>query len=82
MKGIRSVAAILAALNDFKTFIVSGGGIQFMQPMTQAVYGIPREQVVGSSVVYSLETRDGSPVVVRMPEIGFISDKAGKTVRT
>ncbi len=66
--------------NDFKTFIVSGGGIEFMRPWTEAVYGIPPEQVVGSSVVTEFELRDGKPVLVRMPEIRFIDDKEGKPV--
>ena len=64
----------------FKTFIVSGGGIQFMRPWTEKVYGIPPEQVVGSSVVTEFQIKDGKPVLVRMPKIGFINDKAGKPV--
>lgn len=66
--------------NEFKTFIVSGGGIEFMRPWTEAVYGIPPEQVVGSSIKTKLEMRDGIPVLVRMAEINFIDDKAGKPV--
>lgn len=66
--------------NGFKTFIVSGGGIQFMRPMTEKVYGIPPEQVVGSSVVSEFQVKDGNPVLVRMPKIDFINDKAGKPV--
>lgn len=66
--------------NDFKTFIVSGGGIDFMRPWTQRVYGIPPEQVVGSSVKTKFEVRDGVPVVARLPELNFIDDKAGKPV--
>ncbi len=66
--------------NGFKTFIVSGGGIEFMRPWTEAVYGIPPEQVVGSSVKTAFEIRDGEPVLARLPEIGFIDDKAGKPV--
>ena len=66
--------------NGFKTFIVSGGGIEFMRPWTEAVYGIPPEQVVGSSIKTSYEVRDGVPVLVRKPEIEFIDDKAGKPV--
>ncbi len=50
--------------NGFKTFIVSGGGIEFMRPWVEAVYGIPPEQVVGSSVVTNFELRDGKPVLV------------------
>ena len=66
--------------NGFKTFIVSGGGIEFMRPWTQAVYGIPPEQVIGSSIKVKFELRNGEPVLVRLPEIDFIDDKAGKPV--
>ena len=66
--------------NGFKTFIVSGGGIEFMRPWTEQVYGIPPEQVVGSSVKTQFEMRDGKPVLVRLPELNFIDDKAGKPV--
>ena len=66
--------------NDFKTFIVSGGGIDFMRPWTEKVYGIPPEQVVGSSGKTSFEMRDGKPTIMRLPEINFIDDKAGKPV--
>ncbi len=73
------VLAYLRA-NGFKTFIVSGGGIEFMRPWTEQVYGIPPEQVVGSSIKMKFEMRDGKPVVVRLPELDFINDKAGKAV--
>jgi hypothetical protein len=73
------VLAYLRA-NGFKTFIVSGGGIEFMRPWTERVYGIPPEQVVGSSIKMKYELRDGRPVLVRLPEINFIDDKAGKPV--
>jgi hypothetical protein len=66
--------------NGFKTFIVSGGGIEFMRPWTERVYGIPPEQVVGSSIKTKYEMRDGKPVLVRLPEIDFIDDKTGKPV--
>ncbi|HEX5397949.1 MAG TPA: HAD family hydrolase, partial [Verrucomicrobiae bacterium] len=66
--------------NGFKTFIVSGGGIEFMRPWTEKVYGIPPEQVIGSSIKTKFEMRDGKPVLVRLPEINFIDDKAGKPV--
>ncbi len=66
--------------NGFKTFIVSGGGIEFMRPWTAHVYGIPPEQVVGSSIKTRFEVRDGTPVIVRLPELDFIDDKAGKPV--
>jgi phosphoserine phosphatase len=66
--------------NDFKTFIVSGGGIEFMRPWTEAVYGIPPEQVVGSSVKTRFEIRDGKAVLIRLPELIFNDDKDGKPV--
>ena len=66
--------------NGFKTFIVSGGGIEFMRPWAERVYGIPSEQVVGSSIKTKYELRDGKPVLVRLPELDFIDDKAGKPV--
>ena len=66
--------------NGFKTFIVSGGGIEFMRPWTEKVYGIPPEQVIGSSIKTKFEMRDGKPVLVRLPEINFIDDKEGKPV--
>ncbi len=66
--------------NGFKTFIVSGGGIEFMRPWTEKVYGIPPEQVIGSSIKTKFEMRDGKPVLVRLPEVNFIDDKAGKPV--
>jgi phosphoglycolate phosphatase-like HAD superfamily hydrolase len=66
--------------NDFKTFIVSGGGIDFMRPWAEKVYGIPPEQVVGSSGKTQFEMREGKPVLMRLPEISFIDDKAGKPV--
>ncbi len=66
--------------NGFKTYIVSGGGIEFMRPWTEKVYGIPPEQVVGSSIKVKFEMRDGKPVLMRMPEIDFIDDGPGKPV--
>ena len=66
--------------NGFKTFIVSGGGIEFMRPWTERIYGIPPEQVVGSSIKTRFEMRDGQPMLFRLPEINFIDDKAGKPV--
>lgn len=66
--------------NGFKTFIVSGGGLEFMRPWTQAVYGIPPEQVIGSTIAVEFVLRDGVPTLVRLPEIDFIDDKAGKPV--
>lgn len=66
--------------NGFKTFIVSGGGIEFMRPWAEKVYGIPPEQVIGSSIKTKFEIRDGNPVLVRLPEMNFIDDKEGKPV--
>lgn len=66
--------------NGFKTYIVSGGGIDFMRPWTQEVYGIPSEQVIGSSGKVKFEMREGQPVLVKLPEINFIDDKEGKPV--
>ncbi|MDZ7581786.1 MAG: HAD family hydrolase [Deltaproteobacteria bacterium] len=66
--------------NDFKTYIVSGGGIEFVRAFAEPVYGVPPEQVIGSSVKTRYEVRDGRPVIERLPEIDFIDDKAGKPV--
>jgi phosphoglycolate phosphatase-like HAD superfamily hydrolase len=66
--------------NGFKTFIVSGGGIEFMRPWAEKVYGIPPEQVVGSSGGLKYEMRDGKPVLVKLPEIAHNDDKDGKPV--
>jgi haloacid dehalogenase-like hydrolase len=66
--------------NGFKTYIVSGGGIEFMRQWTEKIYGIPPEQVVGSSIKTKYEVRDGKPVLVRLPEIDFIDDKVGKPI--
>jgi len=66
--------------NGFKTYIVSGGGVEFMRPWTDKVYGIPPEQVVGSSIKIKYEMRDGRPVLMRLPAIDFIDDGPGKPV--
>jgi len=66
--------------NDFKTFIISGGGIEFMRTFSEEVYGIPPEQVMGSSIVTKYEVRDGKPVLVREPTMDFIDDREGKPV--
>ncbi len=66
--------------NGFKNYIVSGGGIEFMRPWAEAAYGIPPEQVIGSSVNTKFELRDGKPVIVRLPELNFNDDKGGKPV--
>ena len=73
------VLAYLRA-NGFKNYIVSGGGIEFMRPWAEAAYGIPPEQVIGSSVKTKFELRDGEPVIVRLPELNFNDDKGGKPV--
>ena len=66
--------------SGFKNFIVSGGGIEFMRPWTEKVYGIPPEQVIGSSIKTKLEMRDCKPVLVRLPELNFNDDKGDKPV--
>ena len=66
--------------SGFKTFIVSGGGIEFMRPWTDKVYGVPPEQVVGSSIKTRFEMRGDTPVLVRLPQINFIDDGPGKPV--
>jgi haloacid dehalogenase-like hydrolase len=66
--------------NAFKTFIISGGGIEFMRPWAEQVYGIPPEQVIGSSIKTKFELHEGRPVLVRLPELNFYNDKDGKPV--
>ncbi len=66
--------------NEFKLFIVSGGGIEFMRPWVEEVYGIPPERVVGSSIKTVFEMNDGEPILRRLPELDFIDDKEGKPV--
>ena len=66
--------------NGFKTYIVSGGGIEFMRPWAESVYGIPPEQIVGSSIKTKYEMRGDGPVLIRLPEMNFIDDKEGKPV--
>jgi hydroxymethylpyrimidine pyrophosphatase-like HAD family hydrolase len=66
--------------NGFKTFIVSGGGIKFMRPWAEKVYGIPPEQVIGSSGGLKYELRDGKLALIKLPEIAHIDDKDGKPV--
>ncbi|WP_367872770.1 HAD family hydrolase [Luteolibacter sp. Populi] len=66
--------------NGFKTFIVSGGGIEFMRPWVEKTYGIPPEQVVGSSGGLKYEMRDGKPVLLKTPELVHNDDKDGKPV--
>jgi len=66
--------------NGFKTFIVSGGGIEFMRVFAEQVYGIPPEQVIGSTGKNKLELRDGRPVLVKTPAVDFIDDGEGKPI--
>jgi phosphoglycolate phosphatase-like HAD superfamily hydrolase len=66
--------------NGFKTYIVSGGGIDFMRPWAPRAYGIPPDQIVGSSGKLKFDTRDGKPVLVKLPELNFIDDKDGKPI--
>jgi phosphoserine phosphatase len=66
--------------NGFKNFIVSGGGIEFMRPWAEQAYGIPPEQVVGSSMKTKFEMRDGQAVLVRLAQLNFNDDKADKPV--
>jgi hypothetical protein len=66
--------------NSFRTYIVSGGGIEFMRPWTEKVYGIPPEQVIGSSIKTKFEIKNGRPVLTRLPELNFIDDKEGKPI--
>jgi phosphoglycolate phosphatase-like HAD superfamily hydrolase len=66
--------------NGFKTFIVTGGGIEFVRVFAEQVYGIPPEQVIGSSGKLKFEMRDGKPVLVKLPAIDFIDDKDGKPI--
>ncbi|HBN75132.1 MAG TPA: haloacid dehalogenase [Planctomycetaceae bacterium] len=66
--------------HEFKTYIFSGGGIEFMRVFAEGVYGIPPEQVIGSSIVVKYELQDGVPVLIRQPKIDFIDDKEGKPI--
>jgi hypothetical protein len=66
--------------NGFKTYIVSGGGVDFMRPWTEKIYGIPPEQVIGSSIRTKFELREGTPVILRLPEVDFVDDGPGKPV--
>lgn len=64
--------------NDFQTFIVSGGGIDFMRAFAEKAYGIPPQQIVGSSIKTKFEFRDGKPIILRLPELDFVDDGPGK----
>jgi phosphoserine phosphatase len=66
--------------NDFRTCIVSGGGIEFMRAWVEDVYGIPPEQVLGSSIETKFEMRESGPVLVRIPKVDFVDDNEGKPV--
>jgi len=66
--------------NGFRTYIVSGGGIEFMRPWVEDLYGIPPEQVIGSSIETKFEMRDSGPVLVRIPKVDFVDDNEGKPV--
>ena len=66
--------------NGFKTFVVSGGGVEFMRVWVEKVYGIPPEQVIGSSIVTKFEIIAGVPVLTRLPQVNFIDDNVGKPV--
>jgi hypothetical protein len=67
--------------NGFKTYIVSGGGVEFMRPWAERVYGIPPEQVIGSSIKTKFELRDGTPVLLRLPEVDFFDEGPAKPVK-
>jgi phosphoglycolate phosphatase-like HAD superfamily hydrolase len=73
------VLAYLRA-NGFKTYIVSGGGVEFMRPWVEKVYGIPPEQVIGSRIKVKYSNESGKSALIRLPEMDFIDDKAGKPV--
>ena len=66
--------------NGFTTYIVSGGGIEFVRAWSEPIYGIPPGQVVGSSIKTEYKIVDGKPTIMRLPEVNFINDKAGKPV--
>lgn len=70
----------LLRANGFKTYVVSGGGIEFMRPWSGKVYGIPPEQVIGSSIRTRFELKDGKPALQRLPEIDLVDDGPGKPV--
>ncbi len=64
--------------NDFKTYVVSGGGVDFMRAFVTEIYGIPKEQIIGSRIKTKFEYNDGKPEIIRLPELEFIDDKEGK----
>lgn len=67
-------------VNGFKTYIVTGSGQEFVRVYSQKVYGVPVEQVIGSSVVTTYEISNGKPVLMRQPMLFFIDDRGGKPV--
>ena len=73
---------LLAYLRDngFRTYIVSGGGVEFMRPWVEQAYGIPPEQVIGSNIKTKFEMRDGTPILLRQPDVDFVDDGPGKPV--
>jgi hypothetical protein len=66
--------------NGFKTFIVSGGGVEFMRAFTEERYGVPPEQVIGSEAKLMFEIRDGKPMMLKLPGVQFVDDKTGKPI--
>jgi len=66
--------------NGFKTFIVSGGGVQFMRAFTEQSYGVPPEQVIGTEGKLIFEIRDGKPMMLKLPDVQFVNDKTGKPI--
>ncbi|MEM8608916.1 MAG: HAD family hydrolase [Myxococcota bacterium] len=66
--------------NGFTTYIVSGGTVEFMRPWTGEAYGIPKQQVIGSSVATRFEIQGGKPSLLRLPQVEFVDDKSGKPV--
>lgn len=78
----RPMLELLAYLraNGFKTYIVSGGGVEFMRPRSERVYGVPPEQVIGSTGKLAYELKDGKPALMKLPEIDHVDDGPGKPV--
>ena len=64
--------------NDFKTYIVSGGGVDFMRAFVTEIYGIPEEQILGSRIKTEFDYNDGNPQIKRLPGLDFMNDKEGK----
>ena len=64
--------------NNFKTYVVSGGGVDFMRAFVTEIYGIPEEQIIGSRIKTEFDYNNGEPVIKRLPELDFIDDKEGK----